>query len=205
MTNTLFDEINNNPYEMGVKLGKQLFDLHSGSVDVSNANSNRLIDFHDKCHNLIFAGNVAPRIGAVQTTYVWQFIIQYLYELENLNTVCNVIGNIDTKSDNELSDNTTIGDGLADLGALLRHNNNADFIKGIEQSYENLPKNWVRVSQILDLYWWLNTLDKMKKDDTNKQNHIAQMLNIFKQMGAGNKDKFTYDVDTTALLQDRKK
>jgi len=34
-------------------------------------------DFHDQMHKLIFRGAGASRLGAVQTTLVWQFVISH--------------------------------------------------------------------------------------------------------------------------------
>ncbi len=39
--------------------------------------------FHDKMHALIFRGMGASRLGAVQTTVVWQFVVFHFSDLDS--------------------------------------------------------------------------------------------------------------------------
>jgi len=208
MQESLFIQINKNPYKIGLKLGSELFNLHSQIIDNKDKMQNRLINFHDQCHKIIFAGQVAPRIGAVQTTYIWQFIIQYLYELENLKQPCLTLQEIDIKNDNKLNlSKTVIGDTMSNIGALLRYDldKNDKFIAGFKETYLNLEKNWKKQAKIMDLYYWLQLIDNMDKNSGEAEKTIKDMLAEFTKLGAGNKNKFKYKMNTTALLKNRLK
>ena len=207
MTKTLFEQINENPSKMGNELGIKLKKLHSQDTDISNQAKNRLINFHDKCHKIIFEDKVSTHIGAVQTTYIWQFIIQYIHRLENLPQPCLTLQSIDIKTDTEIDINKTkINDPTCDIGAVLRYgiNNNKTFVESFKKSYGKLNENWIEQAKFIDLYSWLEKVNNMDRNDNQLESVIDTMLSEFADLGAGNKDRFEYEVDTTALIQNRK-
>ena len=208
MKKTLFEQINENPSKMGNELGIELKKLHSQTVDISNQAKNRLINFHDKCHKIIFEDKVSARIGAVQTTYIWQFIIQYIHRLENLPQPCLTLQSIDIKNDTEININKTeINDPACDIGAVLRYDidKNQSFVESFKSAYGKLSDNFIEQAKFIDLYWWLQQINNMDRNHKQLESVIETMLSEFANLGAGNKDRFEYEVDTTALVQDRKK
>ena len=184
--------------------------------EAENPLSYSMHGFHDRCHKPIFYGSVARRIGAVQTTYIWQFIIQYLYRLEHLPPPSLIYGNLDIDSvvigdiaHAPVNENSgVIGDSMMDFGAVFRDglDKNADFVKGLEEGYTlPLPNNWVAMAKMLDLGWWLIQIDVQEYKSPTIQPLVDNMLIAFEKLGAGNKNTFSYTVDTTALVKQRKK
>ena len=221
-TTLLSDSVTQSAYSTGEKIGILLAKVHSHNPQNSNINipldggtKNPLPfgmhGFHDRCHKSIFYDAVARRIGAVQTTYVWQYVIQYLYKLENLPEPCLIVGDIDT-TNIIISDSAHInisnasgrlGDSLIDFGAIFRTglNENNDFVAGLESGYTlDLPENWIEMAKMLDLGWWLNQISNQQYGSPTIQPIVDGMLKACKALGAGNSKKFSYAVDTTALV-----
>ena len=226
------DSIIQDAFSTGKKVGAMLSKVHAlnaqnGALEIpedggtENLLSYSMHGFHDRCHKSIFHGSVARRIGAVQTTYIWQFIIQYLYRLEHLPPPSLIYGNLDISSVvigdiayipvNEKSG--VIGDSMMDFGAVFRGglDKNADFVKGLEDGYTlPLPHGWIVMAKMLDLGWWLIQIDAQEYKSSTIQPLVDNMLIAFEKLGAGNKNTFnkntfSYTVDTTALVQKRKK
>lgn len=195
-------------------VARQLCDIISFPTLNKNkhVNENILRKFHDECHSLVFGGSVARRVGAVQTTYIWQYIIQYIYIFEEINQLCEIFTNIDVnkiyvdENVNIYHDNfdTKIGSVFETLGQISSFGlyECEHFMKCLH-SYMGNDVDFELFKQICGTFAIKDMLEKINDfayGDKGYQLYVNECLARLKTLGAGNPNKFEYKKDVTKLV-----
>lgn len=173
---------------------------------------NILREFHDECHALVFGGSVARRVGAVQTTYIWQYIIQYIYIFEDLDMLCEVFTNVDPNNIyvdenlNIIHDEFDVKESMLmdTVGQITSFGvyENRHFMKCLHSSLDiDISLNdFIQIAGTFAVKHMLEKINTFGYGDKGYQYYVDECLARLKILGAGNPNKFEYETDVTKLV-----